>query len=222
MGKVVDEAGGNPTVVVLGDHVPITRAGESSGPEASKFDPHWWHDPRNAIAAVDQIRGTLAQADPEHADAYRANAADYVARLRKLDAGIRACIDRIPKAARKLVTDHDAFGYFADRYGISVVGAVIPSQTTQAQPSARDTARLVALIEREHVKAVFPESSINARLAKTIARETGASSDYTLYGDSLGPEGSDGATYLSMEAANANAVAEGLSGGRVHCAQPER
>ena len=137
--------------------------------------------------------------------------------MRKLDAGIRACIDRVPKAERKLVTDHDAFGYFAGRYGISVVGAVVPSQTTQAQPSARDTARLVALIKREHVKAVFPESSINARLAKTIARETGASFDYTLYGDSLGPKGSEGATYLSMEAANANAVAEGMSGGRVHC-----
>jgi ABC-type Zn uptake system ZnuABC Zn-binding protein ZnuA len=222
MGKIVDEAGGDPTVVVLGDHIPITRSGETSGSEASQSDPHWWHDPRNAIAAVDEIRDTFAAADPPRANAYRASAVDYVSRLRKLDASIVACIDRIPKAERKLVTDHDAFGYFAARYGITVVGAVVPSQTTQAQPSARDTARLVALIRREHVKAVFPESSINARLAKTIARETGASSDYTLYGDSLGPADSDGATYLSMEAANANAVAEGLSGGRVRCATPER
>jgi ABC-type Zn uptake system ZnuABC Zn-binding protein ZnuA len=217
MGKVVDEAGGDPTVVVLGDHVPIRRAGETSGPEASRYDPHWWHDPRNAIAGVEQIRDALAEADPDHANAYRANAAAYVARLRQLDAGIRECIDRVQKPERKLVTDHDAFGYFAGRYGLSVVGAVLPSQTTQAQPSARDTARLVELIEREHVKAVFPESSINPRLAETIARETGASSDYTLYGDSLGPKDSPGATYLSMEAANADAVARGLSGGRVHC-----
>jgi ABC-type Zn uptake system ZnuABC Zn-binding protein ZnuA len=127
---------------------------------------------------------------------------------------------RVPAAQRKLVTDHDAFGYFAERYGITVVGAVIPSQTTEAQPSARDTARLIALIEREHVKAVFPESSINARLAEAIARETGASADYTLYGDTLGPKGSTGATYLSMEAANANAMVRGFSGGRLECARP--
>jgi ABC-type Zn uptake system ZnuABC Zn-binding protein ZnuA len=129
---------------------------------------------------------------------------------------------KVPKAERKLVTDHDAFGYFAHRYGITVVGAVIPSQTTQAQPSARDISNLIALIKREHVKAVFPESSLNAKLAQTIARETGASADYTLYGDTLGPERSDGATYLSMEAANAEAMASGFTGGRLHCSLPVR
>jgi ABC-type Zn uptake system ZnuABC Zn-binding protein ZnuA len=126
----------------------------------------------------------------------------------------------VPVAERKLVTDHDAFGYFADRYRITVVGAVIPSQTTQAQPSARDTARLIALVKREHVQAIFPESSINPRLAQTIARETGASADHTLYGDTLGPTHSPGATYLEMEAANANAMVSGLSGGRLHCNLP--
>jgi zinc/manganese transport system substrate-binding protein len=120
-------------------------------------------------------------------------------------------------SARKLVTDHDAFGYFAHRYRIDVVGAVIPSQTTQAQPSAGATARLVRLIRREHVRAVFPESSINRRLAETIARETGATSSYTLYGDTLGPSGSPGATYIGMERANADAMVRGFSGGRVRC-----
>jgi zinc/manganese transport system substrate-binding protein len=220
MGKVVSEAGGHPDVIVLGEHVPVKRAGENSGPEASRYDPHWWHDPRNAIAAVEQIRDAFVRLGREHADAYRSNADRYVKRLRALDRGIAACMARVPVAQRKLVTDHDAFGYFAERYGITVVGAVIPSQTTEAQPSARDTARLIALIKREHVKAVFPESSINARLAKAIARETGASADYTLYGDTLGPKGSTGATYLSMEAANANAMVRGFSGGRLQCARP--
>ncbi len=217
MDKVVKEAGGDPTVVVLGEHVPVKRPGETSGPEASRYDSHWWHDPRNAISAVEQIRDTLATADPDNADAYRTGADRYLAQLRQLDQAISNCIGRVPRSQRKLVTDHDAFGYFAGRYGITVVGAVIPSQTTQAQPSARDTARLVAQIRREHVKAVFPESSINKRLAQTIARETGASADYTLYGDSLGPQGSPGGTYLEMEAANAEAMVKGFTGGAISC-----
>jgi ABC-type Zn uptake system ZnuABC Zn-binding protein ZnuA len=98
-----------------------------------------------------------------------------------------------------------------------VVGAVIPSQTTQAQPSAKSIAQLVALVRREHVEAVFPESSINPKLAQALARQTGARSDLTLYGDTLGPRGTDGDTYLKMEQANANAMVEGFTGGRDHC-----
>jgi ABC-type Zn uptake system ZnuABC Zn-binding protein ZnuA len=207
MDKVVSEAGGSPAVVVLGDGVPDRREG----------DPHWWHDPKNAMSAVERIRDALVRADAPHARAYRRNASEYLRRLRALDRGIARCMAKVPPAERKLVTDHDAFGYFARRYGITVVGAVIPSQTTQAQPSARETARLISLIRREHVKAVFPESSINPRLARTIARETGASARHTLYGDTLGPKESRGATYLSMEAANADAMVDGFSGGRTSC-----
>src|SRR5438270_886459 len=217
MAKVVDQAGGKPRVVVLGERVPVRRPGESSGPEASRFDPHWWHDPRNAEAAVRAIRDTLAAADPAQRAAYARRAAAYLRHLRALDRHLAACFARLPRAQRKLVTDHDAFGYFAHRYGLDVVGAVIPSQTTQAQPSAGATAWLVGLIRREHVRAVFPESSINRRLAETIARETGATSRFTLYGDTLGPAGSAGATYLGMEQANADAIVRGLSGGRLEC-----
>src|SRR5919204_1742049 len=217
MAKVVRQAGGKPRVVVLGDRVPIRRPGEASGPEASRFDPHWWHDPRNAEAAVRAIRDTLAAADPIHRAAYARRAAAYLRRLHALDTHLGACFARLPRTERKLVTDHDAFGYFAHRYGLDVVGAVIPSQTTQAQPSAGATARLIRLIRREHVRAVFPESSVNRRLADTIARETGATSHSTLYGDTLGPAGSAGATYLGMEQANADAVVRGLSGGRLRC-----
>ena len=104
------------------------------------------------------------------------------------------------------MTSHDAFNYFTARYGITVVGAAIPSQSTQAQPSAGDVAELAALIRRERVKAIFPESSINPKLAETLARETGAKADYVLYGDTLGPAGSPADTYLKMEAANADAM----------------
>ena len=220
MAKVLDEAGGSPTVVDLGAHVPDRLPGEASGPEASRYDPHWWHDPRNVEAAVGAIRDALSRADPAQKARFARNAAAYLARVRRLDAGIRACLATVPPAQRKLVTDHDAFGYFARRYGVQVIGAVIPSQTTQAQPSAGDIAKLSALIQRERVKAVFPETSINQKLAQALAGQTGATAHYDLYGDTLGPAGSPGATYLGMERANANAMVRGFTGGRQGCTIP--
>jgi ABC-type Zn uptake system ZnuABC Zn-binding protein ZnuA/ABC-type Mn2+/Zn2+ transport system permease subunit len=217
MGTVLSNAGGSPAVVDLGAKVPVRRPGQSSGPEASRYDPHWWHDPRNAEAAVGVIRDALVAANPGAAATYRNNAAAYLRRLRALDAGIRTCLARVPKARRKLVSDHDAFGYFAARYGIAIVGAVIPSQTTQAQASAQDLERLIRLIRREHVRAVFPESSLSKKLAQQIARETGARAGYTLYGDTLGPSDSAGATYVSMELHNADAMTRGFTGGTRRC-----
>lgn len=217
MDKVVSESGGHPRVVTLADAAVSHVAGERSGPEASRYDPHWWHDPRNVEAAIPAIRDALSRANPPAAAAYAHNARAYLVRLRRLDAGIAACMRRVPAAQRKLVTDHDAFGYFARRYGIDVVGAVIPSQTTQAQPSAGDVAQLVETIRREHVHAIFPEASVNPKLAQAVARETGATADLTLYGDTLGPAGSPGATYLGMEQANADAMVRGFTDGRQRC-----
>jgi zinc/manganese transport system substrate-binding protein len=217
MEQVVSDGGGDAKIVDLGATVPVRMPGESSGEEASKYDPHWWHDPRNAEAAVREIERQLALADPADRGQFRRNAEAYLAKLRELDAGIARCIDSVPPAQRKLVTDHDAFGYFANRYGIDVVGAVIPSQSTQAQPSAKDLSELIGLIEREGVKAVFPESSLSAKVAAAIADQTGASAGYTLYGDTLGPAGSDGATYLQMEKANVSAMVLGFTDGARGC-----
>jgi zinc/manganese transport system substrate-binding protein len=220
MGDVVEQAGGDPSVVDLGARAPVKVPGETDGEEASKYDSHWWHDPRNAEAAVTDIRDALGKANPDAGDVYARNAAAYLARLRALDRGIAACMRRVPAPQRKLVTDHDAFNYFARRYGIEVVGAVIPSQTTQAQPSAGDVAGLSELIRRERVRAVFPESSINPKLAQAVARQTGATSDLTLYGDTLGAKDSRGATYLGMEQANADAMVRGFTGGSQQCRIP--
>ncbi len=219
-GKLVEQAGGGPEVVDLGAAVPVRVSGEPSGPEASRYDPHWWHDPVNAEAAVRRIRDALEAVAPRDRPAFERNAAAYLGRLQALDRAIAGCLARVPPAQRKLVTDHDAFGYFARRYGIRVIGAVIPSQTTEAQASAGDVARLTALIRREGVRAVFPESSLNGKLAEAIARDTGASAAYSLYGDTLGPAGSEGATYLQMEAANADTMVRGFSGGRLRCRVP--
>jgi zinc/manganese transport system substrate-binding protein len=217
MEKVVSEGGGHPRVVDLGARVPVKRPGEKSGPEASRYDPHWWHDPVNAEAAVRAIRDALTAADQKQRAGLERRADAYLAGLDRLQRGTENCFAAIPRAERKLVTDHDAFGYFAHRYGITVVGAVIPSQTTQAQPSAGETAQLIRLVRREHVKAVFPEESVNPRLAQTIAHETGASSHYRLYGDTLGTKGSTGATYLRMEAANADQMVRGFTAGARGC-----
>jgi ABC-type Zn uptake system ZnuABC Zn-binding protein ZnuA/ABC-type Mn2+/Zn2+ transport system permease subunit len=215
--QVVSDGGSDADVVDLGAAVPERLPGESEGAEASKYDPHWWHDPRNAEAAVREIERYLTAADPSSKAVFERNADAYLGKLKSLDAGIGKCIDSVPAEQRKLVTDHDAFGYFANRYGIEIVGAVIPSQTTQAQASAKDLSALAATVEREDVRAIFPESSLTPKVAEAIAHQTGASADYTLYGDTLGPEDSSGATYVAMEEANADAVVRGLTGGRRGC-----
>jgi zinc/manganese transport system substrate-binding protein len=217
MDKVVQQSGGHPEVVTLGDVAPDKLPGESSGPEASKYDPHWWHDPRNAIAAVKQIDAALGKALPAEKATFDRNAGAYIAKLRALDAGIKRCFAGIPAAKRKLVTSHDAFGYFAHRYGVQVVGAIIPSQSTEAQPSAGDVARLVKQVEREGVQAIFIERSVNPKLGEAVARETGTIGSLKLYGDTLGPAGSPGATYIGMEKANADAMARGFTGGKRGC-----
>jgi ABC-type Zn uptake system ZnuABC Zn-binding protein ZnuA len=205
----IDSAGSDAPVVDLLDHV---------GPEGD--DPHWWQDPRRAQVAVEAIGAALAKTDPAGASTYEDNARRTVRRLRALDAGVRRCIDRIPADERVLVTTHDALGYYARRYGLRVVGTVIPSLSTQAQASAGDLAELVDTIRRERVKAVFAESSVNASVEDAIAQETGARVGRPLWADALGPEGSSGATYEGSIRANTAAIVEGLSGGAQTCSFP--
>jgi ABC-type Zn uptake system ZnuABC Zn-binding protein ZnuA len=206
LGGVIDNAGGSAEVVSLIDSVH--RIGD---------DPHWWQDPRNAERAVDTIRARLAELDPGGARAYRRNAARLERRLRALDSAVSGCVARVPKAKRKIVTTHDALGYFARRYGVDVVGAVIPSLSSQAQASAGDVQKLVDQIRSERVEAVFPESSVNPDIERAIARESGARIGDTLYADSLGPTGSAGDTYVGALTADAGALVRGMSGGRVSC-----
>ncbi|HET8815660.1 MAG TPA: zinc ABC transporter substrate-binding protein [Solirubrobacterales bacterium] len=207
--EIVEDSGSEAPIVDLGAAVP------ERPPDGD--DPHWWHDPRNVEAAVAEIATRLAEAEPADGRLYRQNAKTYLQRLRNLDIGIAGCIESVPASDRKLVTDHDAFGYFARRYGIEVVGAVIPSQTTQAQSSARDLSELTEVVEREEVPAIFPESSLSSAAAEAIARQTGATTAYSLYGDTLGPSGSAGDTYLGMEAANADAMVRGFTDGARGC-----
>lgn len=228
LGDVVDNAGGDAEVLTLIDHVDAREGGhedehgeeehaeEGEHPSADA-DPHWWQDPRNAVRAVDAIRDALMEADPDGAEEYRRNAAAYTRRIEQLDRDITACMAAIPAEQRKLVTTHDAYGYFAARYDIEVIGAVIPSLSSQGRPSAGDTADLVRQIRDEGVATVFPESALNPRLERAIAREAGAEVGDALYADSLGREGSEGGTYLGALAHDADALARGFGGGERGC-----
>lgn len=203
--KVVEQSGTGAEVIDVGATVPDP-------------DPHWWHDPRNAEQAVRTIGSAVARlAPPRPADAIGSRTTAAVRRIARADRAIARCIARLPRADRELVTDHDALGPFARRYGLTVIGTVIPARTTQAQPSAGDLQDLAAKVQRSRAKAVFPETSVNARLAQSIAQATGARVGEGLYADALGPAGSPGATYLGALQANADRIVAGLTGGTQRC-----
>jgi zinc/manganese transport system substrate-binding protein len=206
LNEVIDNAGGDAEVVSLIDSV-----------KRLDDDPHWWQDATNGVRAVEAMRAELTEADPAGRATFARNAERTIGTLERLDRQITACVDRVPPAKRKIVTTHDALGYFAQRYGVEVVGAVIPSLSTQAQASAGDVQELVEQIRREGVEAIFPESSVNPDIERAIARESGASLGDSLYADSLGPKGSPGETYTGALAADAAALVRGMSGGRVNC-----
>ena len=214
LGDVLRNAGSDARTITILDELPAVRRDKNG------IDPHWWQDPRNAELAVRRIRDALAAADPAGRATYDANAARYLTRLRALDRAIARCMRAIPAARRRLVTDHDALGAYADRYGIDVIGTVIPANSTQAQASAGEVFRLVRTIRLAGVSTIFPESSVNPKLTRAIARDAGAKVGPALYADSLGATGSPGATYLGSLRANTQALAAGFTNGGARCALP--
>ncbi|CAO5160184.1 manganese/iron transport system substrate-binding protein [Frankia sp. AiPs1] len=187
------------------------RAGQ--GDEEKDGDPHIWHDPLNAKIMVADIERGLAQAEPSAAAQFHANRVAYDTKLDALDADTRRQIATIPAPDRKLVTNHDAFGYYIARYGLTFVGSIIPSFDTSAELSGSNIRKLVAAIRQTGTKAVFSESSLPPRTARTIAAEAGVrveAGEDSLYGDSLGPAGSEGDTYLHMEEHNTRTIVKAL------------
>ncbi|MFL6266012.1 MAG: metal ABC transporter substrate-binding protein [Actinomycetes bacterium] len=176
-------------------------------------DPHIWQNPRNAERMAANIERGLAAADPSAATTFQANLAAYTRQLQALDSEVQRQIDSL--ANKRLVTNHDAFGYYIDRYGLQLVGSVIPSFDTSAELSGRDIRDLVARIKATRVKAVFSETSLPPRTAETIGREAGVkvvTGEDALYGDTLGPRGSDGDTYIKMIRHNTRTIVSNLSG----------
>jgi ABC-type Zn uptake system ZnuABC Zn-binding protein ZnuA len=212
--QVIESSGSEAPVVTIIDSIEPLQVEEGGETET---DPHWFQDPRNAIVAVEEIRDALVDVDGDAAADYEANAADYIESVERLDREIARCIDRLDPEQRKLVTSHDALGYYTRRYGLEVIGAAIPALTTQAQASAGETAALVETIQREGVEAVFPEAGVSASVESAVAEEAGAEIGGELWADALGPAGSTGATYLEAMTANTATLVEGLSGGALEC-----
>lgn len=200
---------GVPTLAV-GDHINPIKYTE--GDSAGMPDPHFWTDPERMITAVDVIEETiLKDVDGIDGDAVSRNAENYRERLRELDATMVEGLNSIPVDRRKLVTNHHVLGYFAQRFGFTVIGAIVPSGTTLAAPSASDLQSLVGAIESARVPAIFVDSSQPDRLAKVLAEQAGVQVRIvSLYSESLSPPGTPAATYLDMMRANTDAIVTGL------------
>lgn len=172
-------------------------------------DPHIWHSTENVKKMVANIAFGLAQFDPVNKAFYETNAKAYTVELDKLTQEIKILIDQIPPQRRKLVTSHEAFGYFADQFGLTVVGTVIYA-SDKAEPTSQQITALIDKIKTEQVPAIFTETTINPRLAEQIAKEAGVKVIPNLYSDSLGAAGSEADTYLKMMLVNAKTFSEGL------------
>lgn len=173
-------------------------------------DPHFWLDPVAAIKYVENIRDGLSAEDPAGKETYAANAAAYIAKLQELDGWIKAQVATIPPERRLLVTNHESFGYFADRYGFTVVGTVIPGASSGASPSAQEMAALVEHIKEAGAPAIFLETGNNPQLARQIAQEAGVKVVTELYTHSITSASGPAPTYIEMMRYNVKTIVEAL------------
>ena len=190
-------------VVTASDGITPLRLGSQS-------DPHAWQSVANAKTYVANIRDALIAADPAGKSVFEANAADYLRRLDALEAEVRAAIESIPPDRRKLVTTHNAFGYFGTAYGVDFIAP--HGVSTEAEPSARDVARIIAQIRAQKIPAVFLENVTDPRLLERIAQESGARIGGTLYSDALTDANGPAPTYIDMMRHNVKELMTALGG----------
>lgn len=173
-------------------------------------DPHAWQSVANVKLYVGNIRDGLVAADPAGKADYEANATAYLAKLDQLEADVKAAIAAVPEPARKVLTSHDAFGYFGAAYGIEFVAP--QGVSTEAEATAKDVARIVRQIRKEKVKAVFVETISDPRLIQRIAKETGVRVGGEIYSDSLSPSSGPAATYIDMVRHNVKLLTAAMTG----------
>jgi zinc/manganese transport system substrate-binding protein len=196
MTRLVQASGSTaPTVVATNGIAPQNMSDEDE-PGRLQIDPHAWQSVANAKTYVANIRDSLGAVDPAGKAAYDANAAAYLAKLDDLDREVRAAIGKIPPDRRKIITTHDAFGYFGTAYGMTFIAP--EGVSTESEASAKDVAKIIRQIRRQHIPAVFVENITNPQLIDQIARETGAKIGGTLYSDALSPPDGPASTYIDM------------------------
>ncbi|MFH7243360.1 MAG: metal ABC transporter solute-binding protein, Zn/Mn family [Spirulina sp.] len=207
--RLLTAAGANAQHLAVAEVVPPLNLEEEG---QSVPDPHVWGDVSNVVPMVEAIRDALIELDPDQADTFTANAADYIEELNQLHDWIGTQTATIPPNQRQLVTTHDAFQYYANAYGLTVAGTLI-GISTEEQPSAQTVQQLVTVIQDLGVPAIFAETTLNPQLIRTVAQEAGVTlAEQELYADSIGVPGSEGDSYLRMMAANTRAIVENLGG----------
>lgn len=198
--RLVKASGSKAPVVVATKGIKPRKMeeekGHGHGHSHATADPHAWQSVANAKVYVTNIRDALVAADPAGKAAYEANAAAYLGKLDDLDREVRDAVARIPADRRRIITSHDAFGYFRDAYKVDFVAP--QGVSTEAEVSARDLARIIAQIRKQKIPAVFMENVTDPRLQKRIAEETGARIGGTLYSDALTDEKGPAPTYIDM------------------------
>ncbi|MBN1453796.1 MAG: zinc ABC transporter substrate-binding protein [Anaerolineales bacterium] len=203
--NVLENAGGERTVVEASAGLKVR---EEAGSEHG-LDPHLWLDPNNVITFVENIQAGLIEVDPEGAEIYRLNAQGYVVQLQELDSWIRTQVGLIPVERRLLVTNHDSLGYFAERYGFTVIGTVVPGFSSDAAPSAQQMAALIDQIKASRAPAVFLDAAESTTLADQIASDAGVVVVTDLYFGSL-TDGPPAGTYIDMMKHNITRIVEVL------------
>ncbi len=185
-------------IIIVASEGLTSRPVDINDPHSETGDPHYWLNPINVVQYAANIRDGFIRFDPAGADVYASNADAYAVQLRTLDEWIAGQVETIPVDKRLLVTNHESLGYFADRYGFQVVGAVMPSVSSGASPSARTMADLVNQISTSGAKAIFLEVGANPELAEQIASETGAQVVTDLYTHSFSESGGPVSSYLEL------------------------
>lgn len=208
--KLVQNAGGQRPLFDVSKGLNLGKI-DTAFEAGGETDPHIWMNPVNMLTAVDNITTGLKQIDPAGATTFDANAAAYKAKLKQLDAWAEQTLSVIPPERRKLVTAHDAMGYFAARYHFKIVGAVIPSGSTEAaETSAKDLSKLVETIKTEGVPAIFAEASNNPQFISQVGAEAKVKVVTDLYVDSLGDKGGEAGTYLDFYHADVTKIVDAL------------
>lgn len=211
LAKVLQNAGGQRLVIEASAGLTPRQPQPGELPaDAHETDPHFWLDPTLVIHYVETIRDGLSQADPSGKAVYAANAAVYIDQLRTLDAWIQEQVNTIPPERRILVTNHESFGYFADRYGFRILGTLLPSVSTGASPSAMELANLTDQIRQSGAPAIFLETGANPQLADQISRETGVKVVSGLFTHSITAPDGPAPSYLAMMRYNVTAIVTAL------------